>query len=519
MIGFLSGLLPTAFGIRMGLARVQCRIRVCPRTTLHMHLQTPEIAVEYNPPVVFSPAAVKNHPPALTRSTPIQRLPRSNFVVDLTGRLKQRFGFSRKRQIPAPSAYLPTTQEDTSIPIGVSQSASPADETKDLVIGAKPTSTTSTVDDGDNAGLPTLETEVQERDDDAAEARSGVLDGTDVEGALTAVEEPPLKSQLSPPATSPANSTKLTILKADSPLLFQPPILDWLLNTLAASPSIKTLEFREIDVDHAIWSRVLSSFYLPKLQKLSFDRTGRVPTFTGISVGDLRAFLFRHTTITRFDVGGIVFNGPKDVESFNQRADLLPNLEHLGSDPFFAKVFLGQPNGPQVYSRLSSIGINGEHEWASDSPSARTTYDYTSYAPALQAITLYPQVETLCLTFPMVFDDSTVTWLRAQVDLGKQSLIAPLFSIKHLVLKFGYWINFGLESRSLLRKFVGRFPSVESVHFDEVDLEMQEAMEKERFEMMLANECPKLKRYKLGDRDSVVLEGIMKRIGFRLHIG
>ena len=437
-----------------------------------------------------SQTAVSHYPPDLTRPTAAQ-LQKSRFVLDLTGRFKRRFGLSRKSEILAAPA-------STDIGISTGLSHSTAEEANDLPIGVGPKNTFSMVEEGNNLGLPAPEADLQGCDGGVVE------DGASI-------------SQLSPLTTSPVKSTNLVAFSADSLVLFEPPILDWFLNTLSSSPSLTKLSFRDIILDPLVWARVLSSVYLPKLEALKLIRTSTVSTPTGILIVDLEKFLLRHPTMRRLDLWGITF-GSEDVGSLNQSTGLLPHLEYLASTPYFVKAFLSQLSGPRQHSRLSSIGIVGECI-PRDSRSTRRTCDYPFYTVALQAMAVYPHVERLRLVFPMAFDGSMVPWVQTYVDLRKESPIARLTNIKHLVLQFGFYAKFNLGLRVLFCKFIGLFPSVESVHFDEMDSETEEIMEKERFEMTLANACPKLKRYQLGSRDAVVLEGIIKRIGFRLHIG
>ncbi|KAJ3512568.1 hypothetical protein NMY22_g15293 [Coprinellus aureogranulatus] len=145
---------------------------------------------------------------------------------------------------------------------------------------------------------------------------------------------------------------KLEKFYVHSETLFQPPLLDWTLSTLASSPSLTSVSFDQMHhFGRGTWELLLPCITIPNLKQLSIN-------LCAVHSADLYAFLERHPTIEELRIGrglpppdpAVSLPVPKSrslsLRKTSDGSSFLPALRTLIASPEYVVAFLSSPLHP-----------------------------------------------------------------------------------------------------------------------------------------------------------------------------
>lgn len=289
----------------------------------------------------------------------------------------------------------------------------------------------------------------------------------------------------------------LTHFGAHSPLLFEPPLLDWTLDVVRSSTALQEFTFWDVCLPSSVWCEILDKTYLPKLEKFTINYTWIIHEPTGIPLQNLTPFLQRHRGITSLELSGIDMDDVQFV-NLNPGGSLLPKLQNLVAHPQFIERFFSHPNASLGYSHLQSITICGEYfSTFSDFPKPMPPFNFTTFNCAFPPIAAYPNVNVLSFHLPYANPRLLDGWIQMNLDLGSSSPIVELANVKRLIFLLCQATRLADNTCRLLPEFLNLFPVVELVSIQGIPPDTKLRLKGNAFRRAMGQSCPRIKSYYL----------------------
>ena len=287
----------------------------------------------------------------------------------------------------------------------------------------------------------------------------------------------------------------LTHFGAHSPLIFEPPLLEWTIDVLCGSTALEELSFCNISLPSSIWSELLYKVHLPKLKRFTINHTWIISQSTGVPLSAITQFLQRHTGITSLELSGLDMD---DVQfaNLNPEGSLLPKLQNLVAHPHFIQRFFSHHNASLVYTLLQSITIGGEYYAPYGYfPQPMAPFNFTTFNDAFPLIATHPNVTTLTFHLPCDNPHLIDRWITLNLTLGTSSPIVTLINIKRLVIDLCQFTPLEENTCYLVPRFLNLFPAVESVTFQGIPLSTKSRLEGQGFRREMEQRCHRVKSY------------------------